>query len=747
MKLAGKRLGFGAAALLTLLTMALIAPVGASAHQVADGNDGVCPNYSTGHLSANNQTSFTYTAPAGKLIVKVCVKAGSANQGDGPETYYDGPGVASVTISHSSGKQISHFSVQLVDKPTEPTKVEPTYSYTPPTCATEGTLDVSGGTGYSWQANGDGTYTAVAAPNYELVNDPSPLGPFELDKLPSPSEQCPMNVEPVVPTFTEGDCDFGPAVAAPETEAYTVAISGTVGFDQTITVTFTAKSGYVLTGTTVYEHTFGSQPKYSEGNDPPSHDPPTHTPVCGPVNDTVTVPADTNEVDYQDSGWTNGSRTVTAVWIDDNSTLEMWSFTDQNTPCPTAPPTVVSGYDCVADEPTAYLDPASNDTWTATGDLDDAPRGYRFVITANDGYTFESDIDVVLEGTIDDSDRTCEVEPVKPTRNGTEECDVPDTYTIPATLGVVYLVDGEVVDAGTYPLPEGHTVVVTAEAASGYRLVGGLNQRLTGGEVDACPIPDWTSNCAEIDWVVTNTGDVDLVVVFTGYPSTVIPVGESLTVPEGIDTIWVNDEEMSRPDGCEATPTTTTQPPTTTDPASLDITAIGPVCLNDAPYIDVTFGDQPQFNGRPATVTFIDLGGNVVETETATYQAGTTVRFVYPGASVDAAGNPVDWPGWMFDGDEWVVDPSDAHLRDGLTVVVEVNPTASATVSYPPATAACAANPPTTPDPAPTTTGVAPVGELPQTGSSTGVLAAVAAALLVAGGATLLITRRSTARR
>ena len=97
-------------------------------------------------------------------------------------------------------------------------------------------------------------------------------------------------------------------------------------------------------------------------------------------------------------------------------------------------------------------------------------------------------------------------------------------------------------------------------------------------------------------------------------------------------------------------PTTTTQPPTTpTEPAGLDISAIGPVCLRDAPYIEVTFGNQPQFNGRPATVTFIDLDGNVVGTDTATYQAGTTVRFVYPGASVDGAGNPTDWPGWMFD--------------------------------------------------------------------------------------------------
>ena len=169
------------------------------------------------------------------------------------------------------------------------------------------------------------------------------------------------------------------------------------------------------------------------------------------------------------------------------------------------------------------------------------------------------------------------------------------------------------------------------------------------------------------------------------------------------------------------------------------------MCVKDAPYIEVTFGGQSQFNGRPATVTFRDLAGNVVDTATATFQAGTTVRFVYPGASVDAAGNATDWPGWMFDGDEWVIDPSDAHLRDGLTVVIEVNPTATASVSYPPATAACAS--PEQVDPAPTTTTApVPAGALPQTGSSTAVLASIAAILLLAGGGALMATRRSTVR-
>ncbi len=110
----------------------------------------------------------------------------------------------------------------------------------------------------------------------------------------------------------------------------------------------------------------------------------------------------------------------------------------------------------------------------------------------------------------------------------------------------------------------------------------------------------------------------------------------------------------------------------------------------------MTFGNQPQFNGQPATVTFIDINGTVVGTHTATYTANGSVRFVYPGASVDAAGNPTDWPGWVFDGDEWVPDPTDNHLRSGLTVRIEVNPTATGQVSYPPATSTCA-NPPGSP--------------------------------------------------
>lgn len=63
-----------------------------------------------------------------------------------------------------------------------------------------------------------------------------------------------------------------------------------------------------------------------------------------------------------------------------------------------------------------------------------------------------------------------------------------DTYTIPATTGVIYKIGGNVVNAGTYP-KSGNAVTVTAEAAAGYKLTGILNfWILTFTNNSACPI-------------------------------------------------------------------------------------------------------------------------------------------------------------------------------------------------------------------------------------------------------------------
>lgn len=181
------------------------------------------------------------------------------------------------------------------------------------------------------------------------------------------------------------------------------------------------------------------------------------------------------------------------------------------------------------------------------------------------------------------------------------------------------------------------------------------------------------------------------------------------------------------PGGTTTTQPTTTLPTTTTIEAGLDISALTTVCILDAPFVAITFGDQPQFDGRDAVVTFTTLDGDFVGQEVVTFASGTTVTLIYPGASIDPiTGRGTDWPGWMLapDGVSWIPDPSDAEFRDGLVVTVEVNPSATATITYPPATSACANPPGSGPPPRPggpagTTPGSPTFDQLPPAGSDT----------------------------
>jgi len=125
------------------------------------------------------------------------------------------------------------------------------------------------------------------------------------------------------------------------------------------------------------------------------------------------------------------------------------------------------------------------------------------------------------------------------------------------------------------------------------------------------------------------------------------------------------------------------------------IGAAGSTCQRDIPVIVINFGNIEAFNGVTGTLTFLDVNGQVIEVRPITYVVGGTVLELYPGATIDpVTGEATDWPGWMLNEfGFWVEDPTDAIWRDGLTLVVEINPTASAQVTYPPASSACA-NPP-----------------------------------------------------
>jgi LPXTG-motif cell wall-anchored protein len=165
--------------------------------------------------------------------------------------------------------------------------------------------------------------------------------------------------------------------------------------------------------------------------------------------------------------------------------------------------------------------------------------------------------------------------------------------------------------------------------------------------------------------------------------------------------------------------------PPSTDPARIDVAAFSPVCQGDIPYITYNI-EVSGTSANTATLTFIDNQGNEVETHTNMPLSGTVI---YPGASSD----PQDWPGWRVAGNgNWEIDPTDQHLRDGLTVRVQVNPTATGQVSYPPATEACNGPEGTSSPQTPSAS-----GELPATGSNSTAPMLWTAAGLVAVGAVL----------
>lgn len=121
-------------ALCAVVSLGWLAPASATP---PEPNPGVCPEGGAWslHLSANDQTTFTFTAPDGFLVSSYCVKAGSLNQGNGPEIFTVDPPAELITFGHSSGKEISHFSVILVaDDDEEETTT--TTSTVPPTTST-----------------------------------------------------------------------------------------------------------------------------------------------------------------------------------------------------------------------------------------------------------------------------------------------------------------------------------------------------------------------------------------------------------------------------------------------------------------------------------------------------------------------------------------------------------------------------------------------------------------------------------
>jgi hypothetical protein len=168
--------------------------------------------------------------------------------------------------------------------------------------------------------------------------------------------------------------------------------------------------------------------------------------------------------------------------------------------------------------------------------------------------------------------------------------------------------------------------------------------------------------------------------------------------------------------------------------------AVGPVCIDGIPFI--AYEINTELDEDTVELTFTDVNGDEVGHHPAAPLPSGTV--IYPGATA----NPDDWPGWkLADNGNWEWDPTDAHLRLGLTLTATINPTGSTTVLYPEESDGC-------PDPpAGLTSGDPPAGGggassdspstgLPVTGSGSTVAMLLAALALLIGGIVLVRTAR-----
>lgn len=183
----------------------------------------------------------------------------------------------------------------------------------------------------------------------------------------------------------------------------------------------------------------------------------------------------------------------------------------------------------------------------------------------------------------------------------------------------------------------------------------------------------------------------------------------------------------------------------TTPPPTIALTVLQPVCDGDVPYLvyDVDVTGTPN---ETVTITWLNpSGANVVQSDLP-----LSGRVLWPGATVNAAGEPTGWPGWVFENGEWVEGGPFTWVRPSVDVLFQVNPETTVTVAYPPSSPNCNTNPPGKTNPPPTTTVNGKVttvadtqGGLAATGATVGKFVGAGAALLLVGGGLVLIARRT----
>ncbi|MCR2785602.1 cell wall protein [Microbacterium sp. zg.B96] len=197
------------------------------------------------------------------------------------------------------------------------------------------------------------------------------------------------------------------------------------------------------------------------------------------------------------------------------------------------------------------------------------------------------------------------------------------------------------------------------------------------------------------------------------------------------------DATSTRPGGGAAVAEATDgyTPKTPEEPTLAGSSAVGE-CDRDVPWIQysVTLTDPDSQVTAPTARLVLSDGAH-----STTIALGELVgnelsgRVLWPGASVDAAGNPTGWPGWALVDGAWTqTDGNFAWVRGRISAVLEVNPQIAVALAYPPTSPDCVTGP------RPAAAGLAVTG-----GTLGGVLpAAIAGGVIVLGGTGLLLLRR-----
>ncbi|MDQ0574868.1 hypothetical protein [Agromyces albus] len=316
------------------------------------GGDKVCDPLDTGHLKADNAVSYPITAPEGKLIAEVCVKAGSTKQGNGPEYTTLPTPSATTTIAHSSGKQISHYSVRYVNAPKVIEVVgAPSYS---DTCGPDNEkVELPAETDtVDWEqveADGKWVVTATAKSGYVFPDEAKTSWEFPIDDVP-----CVILVEGA-PSFTD---TCGPDNEKVELPADTDTIAWTKAeVDGTWIVTATAQDGSVFPeGASVsWSFTINDAPCLIElvGT-------PTFEDSCGPDNEKLDLPADTDTIAWTkaevDGTWIVTATADSGFTFPEGTTIE-WEYLldDQECAEPSLAGSTMTGV-CRADAPWIVFD-------------------------------------------------------------------------------------------------------------------------------------------------------------------------------------------------------------------------------------------------------------------------------------------------------------------------------------------------------------------------------------------------------